>query len=151
MKRTKSRAEAKFVDEVVQVQPPSGMSLKGKEKEIEAEPVEIQIPQRMSSIGKGKWKAKEMVQTEVEVESSIQWTERNWPDTPTLKWPKRALTKGNQERDESWSRPSVVGMFTVDLLDFTSSEDEGLTKDEGRESSESERTIRGEVVGDISC
>lgn len=38
-------------------------------------------------------------------------------------------------------------MFTADLLDFTSSEDEGLVTDEGRESSDSEATIRQEVLG----
>lgn len=148
VRRAQSRAEAEYVEGVVEVKPPTSLSLKGIEKETEL--IEIQIPQRMSSIEKGKGKAKEIVQTESHAETKMQWTETAWTETPKLKWPKRALTKGKHERDASRSRPSVVGMFTADLLDFTSSEDEGLVMDEGRESTESEAAIRQGVLGKSS-
>lgn len=93
----------------------------------------LPMPQRVSSISsisivKGKGKETEQIP---DIETTI--------GSPALKWPARTLTKGKQERKDSQSRPSVVGMFTADLLDFTSSEDEGMT---GRSSTESDDTIR---------
>ncbi|KUJ24255.1 uncharacterized protein LY89DRAFT_663009 [Mollisia scopiformis] len=127
------RAPSRMADvgDVVQVQVPQNIS-HGTHTRIDSveDVVQVDIPQLMSSISKGKGKEKEETM-EVATEA------------PTLKWPTRTLTKGKHERDSSRSRLSVVGMFTADLLDFTSSEDEGLTT--GRSSSESEDTIKGEL------
>lgn len=54
MSRTQSRAE--HVDDVVHVQAPPSLSLKGKEKETEL--IEIQIPQRMPQLARAKKRQK---------------------------------------------------------------------------------------------
>ncbi|KAE8451132.1 hypothetical protein EG329_004804 [Mollisiaceae sp. DMI_Dod_QoI] len=99
--------------------------------------IQVQISRRMSSIGEGKGKEND-IETEVEVEMEEQ----------ALKWPTRTLAKGKHERGASRSRPSVVGVFTAELLDLTSSEDVSVAT--RRSSRDSEETILEMMMGESS-